>query len=142
MASSPGSGELLETDTPHQGTTEYACELKFVMEFYGQDFNEDQLKLQLETLSANLPSSVHDLPLIITHFKSFSTAQRSLLSQVCTLLSLILVIPATNAVSERSFSALRRISTFLRTTMTQNRLNSKWFYMYTRSIPTRLIYFM
>ena len=103
---------------------EYGCELKFVTEFYGQDFNEDQLKLQLETLSANLSSSVHDLPSIITHFKSFSTAQRSLLSQVCTLLSLILVMPATNAVSERSFSALRRISTFLRTTMTQNRLNS------------------
>ena len=59
------------------------------------------------------------------HFKSFSKAQRSLLSQVCTLLSLILVMPATNAVSECSFSALRRrISTFLCTTMTQNRLNS------------------
>ena len=103
---------------------DFGCELKFVAEFYGQDFNKDQLKLQLETLSANLPSSVHDLPSIIMHFKSFSKAQRSLLSQVCTLLSLILVMPATNAVSECSFSALRRISTFLRTTMTQNRLNS------------------
>ena len=33
-------------------------------------------------------------------------------------------MPATNAVSERSFSAPRRIKTFLRTTMTQCRLNN------------------
>ena len=32
-------------------------------------------------------------------------------------------MPATNAVSERSFSALRRIKTYLRSTMTQHRLN-------------------
>ena len=33
-------------------------------------------------------------------------------------------MPATNATSEHSFSALRRIKTYLRTTMTQMRLNS------------------
>ena len=40
------------------------------------------------------------------------------------LVSLILVMPARNATSERSFSALRRVKTFLRTTMTQQRLNN------------------
>ena len=39
--------------------------------------------------------------------------------EVHCLVSLILVMPATNATSERSFSALRRVKTFLRTTMTQ-----------------------
>ena len=39
------------------------------------------------------------------------------------LLRLVLVLPATNAVSERSFSALRRVKTFLRSSMTQQRLN-------------------
>jgi len=34
------------------------------------------------------------------------------------------VIPATNATSERTFSALRRVKTDLRSTMTQSRLNS------------------
>ena len=36
---------------------------------------------------------------------------------------LLLVMPATNAVSERSFSCLRRIKTYLRLTMHQERLN-------------------
>ena len=38
-------------------------------------------------------------------------------------MQLLLVMPATNATSERSFSALRRVKTYLRTTMTQQRLN-------------------
>ena len=40
------------------------------------------------------------------------------------IVSLILVLPATNATSERSFSTLQRIKTFLRSTMTQVRLNN------------------
>ena len=36
---------------------------------------------------------------------------------------LILVMPATNAASERSFSAMRRLKTYLRSTMHQSRLN-------------------
>ena len=45
------------------------------------------------------------------------------MSEVCILLKLVLVAPATNAVSERSTSALRRVKTYLRSTMTQERLN-------------------
>ena len=39
------------------------------------------------------------------------------------LVKLLLVMPATNAESERSFSAVRRIKTYLRSTMSQQRLN-------------------
>ena len=46
------------------------------------------------------------------------------MSEVCTLLKLIPEIPATNAVNEQSFSALRKIKTLLRTTITQCRLNN------------------
>ena len=38
-------------------------------------------------------------------------------------MQLILVMPATNASSERSFSALRWVKTYLRVTMKQDRLN-------------------
>ena len=38
-------------------------------------------------------------------------------------MKLILVMPATNATSERTFSALRRIKSYLRSTMSQVRLN-------------------
>ena len=48
---------------------------------------------------------------------------RSLLSEVEKLLALVLVMPAINASSERSFSALRRMKTYLRSTMSQSRLN-------------------
>ena len=41
-----------------------------------------------------------------------------------TLVELILVMPATNATCEQSFSTLRRIKSYLRTTMTQLRLNN------------------
>ena len=53
-----------------------------------------------------------------------SPAQRTAYSNVWILLKLLLVMPATNATSECSFSALRRIKIYLRTTMTQMRLNS------------------
>ena len=41
---------------------------------------------------------------------------------------ILLVVPATNAVSERSASVLRRLKTYLWTTMTQER----WFSIFTR----------
>ena len=44
--------------------------------------------------------------------------------QVCKLVRLLLVMPATNAQSERSFSAVRRIKTYLRSRMSQKRLNN------------------
>ena len=44
-------------------------------------------------------------------------------SEVIKVAKLILVMPATNALSERSFSALRMIKTWLRTTTNQVRLN-------------------
>ena len=52
-----------------------------------------------------------------------SFAEKDFFSEVCKLIHLILVMPATNAFSERSFSSLRRIKTYLRSTMHHNRLN-------------------
>ena len=45
------------------------------------------------------------------------------MSEVVTFLKLIMVLPSTNAVSERSFSALKRMKTYLRSTMKPDRLN-------------------
>ncbi len=55
---------------------------------------------------------------------SWSTAEKVAFSSVLTAVKLLLVMPATNSTSERSFSALRRVKTYLRTTMTQQRLNN------------------
>ena len=51
------------------------------------------------------------------------STEKLLISQVLTLLHLILVMPATNSSSERSFSAMRRVKTYLHSTMSQDRLN-------------------
>lgn len=48
---------------------------------------------------------------------------RSLFREVETLIRLLLVIPASSCEAERSFSALRRLKTWLRSTMGDNRLN-------------------
>lgn len=40
------------------------------------------------------------------------------------MLQLIFIMPATNATSERSFSALRQVKTYLRNTMSQQRMNN------------------
>ena len=53
-----------------------------------------------------------------------SACMRAYFSEVVILIKLLLIAPATNAVSERSCSTLRRIKTYLRTTMTQNRMNN------------------
>jgi hAT family C-terminal dimerisation region len=49
---------------------------------------------------------------------------RRMLNYVETLIRLLLVVPATSCEAERSFSGLRRLKTWLRSTMTQRRLNS------------------
>ena len=108
---------------------DYSQELEFVTDFYGTDFSKDSLKSQLETFGAAFRSDSESnteitFQTILKFFKEKSPEIMSLLSEVKTLLKLILVMPATNATSERSFSALKRIKSYLRTLMGQERLNN------------------
>ena len=64
-----------------------------------------------------------DMNDLVALFQSLDNPQQLLLSEVCTLGKLLLVMPATNATSERSFSALRRLKTYLRSTTVDSRLN-------------------
>ena len=98
-------------------------ELKAVLEVYGTDLNASDLKLQLEILSTNIADSVTDVVDIKNYLQQLSPAEKALLSQVILVMKLIFVMPATNASSEHSFSAMRRVESYLRSTMTQERLN-------------------
>ena len=63
---------------------------------------------------------------MISLIKSLSqlfSAQRLAFINVWVLMKMLLVMPATNASSEHPFSGLRRIKTYLRTTIMQKRLN-------------------
>ena len=49
---------------------------------------------------------------------------KSMLSEVHNILRLYLTVPITSATSERSFSALKIVNTYLRSSMSEQRLNN------------------
>ena len=61
---------------------------------------------------------------ILDKVKILPKEQLSMISDVIKIIKLILVNPATTASGERSFSAARRLKTWLRSTMKQERFNS------------------
>ena len=62
---------------------------------------------------------------MIALFQELDTIKRMLVAEVIKLVKLILVVPATNAVSERSFSFLTRIETYLRSATTNKLLTDR-----------------
>ena len=105
---------------------DYQEDMKVMLDTYSDDFNPSRLKTQLELLSTKFGSqepgpSMKDIK---TYFASLSPCNRVFMSELCTALNIIQVIPGTNAVSEQSASALRRFKTYLRSTMSQVRLNN------------------
>ena len=48
---------------------------------------------------------------------------KTFMPQVIVLAKILLVMPATNAISQRSFSAMKRVRTYLRSTTSDGRLN-------------------
>ena len=108
-------------------------DLKAVCAFYKDDFDQEMLYAQLQTFGVHfqqtyqLQSKEASTKMTIFDIKSYflllSHGQRVHLSQVKRIFQLVLVMPTTNASSERSFSALRRLKSYLRTTMMQERLN-------------------
>ena len=102
---------------------EHQDELNQVQKFYDKDIKYDNLEVQFQTISQSVKEDF-SLVGITDYLKSLSITARSFYSEIVTLVELILVMPATNATSERSFSTLRRVKSYLRTTMTQLRLNN------------------
>ena len=108
-------------------------DFEFIVNFYGSDFTASQLKVQLELFHTLFEEKVKGQGIdisstticdVIECINTVSLAQKSLISEVITLVKLLFAMPASNATSERSFSALRRVKTYLRSTMTQLRLNN------------------
>ena len=105
---------------------DFSHEIEEVTSTYKDDIDVSELSTQLEILGTSFSEeerqkvTIHD---VIKCLQSFSASQRLLLKQVCRVGRLLLVMPATNATSERSFSVLRRLKSYLRSTMSQPRLN-------------------
>lgn len=98
-------------------------ERAIITERYSSDIDTANLMTQLQVLCTNLDGDV-SLKDVVEYLQELPKACRSLFSEVITLVKLILVMPASNSTCERSFSALRRIKMYLRSTMSQVRLNN------------------
>ena len=64
---------------------------------------------------------------IFDYLREIKPSMLAIYSEIVALVIILLVIPATHATSERTFSALpylRRVKTYLRITMTQTRINN------------------
>ena len=102
-------------------------ELQKVIGFYHDDFNDDILRVQLRTLPAVIcqsQRSVNKFYNIQILIKQLKKPIRNLISEVAKMIKLVTIMSVTNAVSERSFSAMRRLYTYLRTNMGSSRLNN------------------
>ncbi len=106
----------------------YESELEYVHSFYKDDLCKEDLVTQLPLFHSLYVQESTEREITTSQvskvLSKLSPPQRVALSHVFKLLKLLLVMPATNAASERSFSALRRVKTFLRSTMGQERLNN------------------
>lgn len=89
------------------------------------ELDASQLEVQLSTLATYFQKNSVEVSLeeCLKYLRSLPLAAKTFYSEVCSIARLILVMPATNAVSERSFSVMRRVKSYLRSTMGQARLN-------------------
>ena len=103
----------------------FNVELEQVMKFYQSDFDVSLLKTQLNVFEEDIPE-ITDLNFtdVVKYLNSLHPGTKQLLSEVFSLAKLIMVCPATDPLSKRSFSALRRAKTYLQNTIKQVRLNN------------------
>ena len=105
----------------------FTTEFEKITNFYADDFKPNALETQLKTLPFTLAlgaSNAETFRDVLRQVKGLSKGQKLLIGEVVKFLKLVIVIPATNAVSKRSFSAMMRLYTYLRTNISQNRLNN------------------
>lgn len=103
---------------------ERAVMIDSVCRHFRSDLDSRRLSFQLEMLRdlmGGKPAQV--LGDVTNAFLSLGVASR-IYSEVVKLSALLLVVPASSATAERSFSCLRRMKTYLRATMGQERLNN------------------
>ncbi|CAG7827101.1 unnamed protein product [Allacma fusca] len=95
--------------------------LNMLSENYGID--PEQFDLQMKMIYNTNRIDVSNILSFIESFKSLEPGIRGLFSEVQKFLKLIMVVPISSATAERTFSILRRIKDYLRSTMAQGRLN-------------------
>ena len=98
--------------------------LQKVIGFYHDDFDDDILRVQLRTLQAVTGQGEGSVNRFYDIRIQLKKPIRNMISEVAKMIKLVFVMSATNAVSERSFSAMRCLYTYLRINMGSSRLNN------------------
>jgi hypothetical protein len=88
------------------------------------EVNTTYLQSELPMFHRHAKVKLTSLTQVVIHARALKKEVRDLFPSVIALIRLLLLCPASSAEAERSFSSLRRLKTWLRTTMTQQRLNS------------------
>ena len=119
---------LQETLIKTAASEDYEEDLYKVCEFYNE-INQFDAKTHLAVFSEMMKSAdierTETTPGdIIKYLQKLPRTYKLLISEVIKIAKIMLVMPATNALSERSFSALKRVKTSLRPTTTDSRLNN------------------
>jgi len=117
---------------------EYVDLLDEVCQLY-DEFDKNLLGRQLAMLQSLCSQSVCPVANVTAFanlFKRKPSEVKSLFGQVDILLRLLLVVPASSATAERSFSCLRRLKNHLRSTMSQCRLNHLTVYVHQDRVDT------
>ena len=103
-------------------------EIEQVCSIYGDDLDKYRLKAQLPLLRPTADSMDYELQKftindLIKFLQSLSHCRKTAMYEVIKAAKILLVMPATNASSKRSFSALKRVKTYLRSSTSDSRLN-------------------
>ncbi|XP_041351225.1 uncharacterized protein LOC121370176 [Gigantopelta aegis] len=99
------------------------------IKLYTKDIDMTKLKTHLKLLPQFIQVTNEDIKHVgsmrtIASALNSSQVGKKLLSEVTSLLQIYFTIPVTTATAERSFSILGRLKTWLRSTMSQGRLNN------------------
>ena len=119
------------------GCYEFEKGLPDELKIYEKDIKMDLLQIQLQMLPGLIKTynqnqhniTIKEVTLISTlcdviRFNDTISVSKTMLSEVFKLLRIFLTIPVTTATAERTFSTLRRLKNYLRSTMGQQRLNN------------------
>ena len=102
-----------------------------IVDFYKDDLDADQLQLHRDMfldIAGQRSAELASFRDALSVFKGSEVGQDAirlseLLPELAKLFCLALTVPVTTSTAERSFSTLRRLKSYLRSTMTQERLN-------------------
>jgi hypothetical protein len=119
----------LATDAAKGDLSSYtsAVLIKELLALYATDFDVDRLFSELPMVAVAIKQggvTVACFADVIAALKAAPSTSLEFIPQYVKLVKLLLTFPYSAAGAERSFSALRRLLTWLRSTMTQERLSN------------------